>query len=167
MEEEIKDYRKAAEVHRQARSYIQGKLKPGVKLWDICCDLEDHIRHIIKENGPLAGMGFPTGCSLNHVAAHYTPNPGDETVLQYGDVMKFDFGTQVNGYIIDSAFTVAFDPQFDELVLASKEATYAGVKEAGVDARLGEIGGIIEEVIMSHEVTINNTTYQGMLRKRK
>lgn len=78
----------AAEVHREARSYIQGKLKPGVKLWDICCDLEDHIRHIITENGPLAGMGFPTGCSLNHVAAHYTPNPGDDTVLQYGDVMK-------------------------------------------------------------------------------
>ena len=112
-------------------------------------------------------MGFPTGCSLNHVAAHYTPNPGDDTVLQYGDVMKFDFGTQVNGYIIDCAFTVAFDPQFDELVLASKEATYAGIKEAGVDARLGEIGGIIEEVIMSHEVTINNTTYQGSDRERE
>ena len=70
-----------------------------MKLWDICCDLEDHIRHIITENGPLAGMGFPTGCSLNNVAAHYTPNPGDETVLQYGDVMKFDFGTQVNAMI--------------------------------------------------------------------
>lgn len=63
------------------------------------------------------------------------------------------------GYIVDSAFTVAFDPQYDELLLASKEATMAGVKEAGVDARLGEIGGIIEEVISSHEVTINGITY--------
>ena len=161
LEEEIKNYRKAAEVHREARSYIQGKLKPGVKLWDICCDLEDHIRHIITENGPLAGMGFPTGCSLNHVAAHYTPNPGDDTVLQYGDVMKFDFGTQVNGYIIDCAFTVAFDPQFDPLVLATKEATYQAIKEAGMDVRLGELGATIEEIIKSKEVTIGNTTYQG------
>ena len=63
------------------------------------------------------------------------------------------------GYIIDSAFTIAFDPQFDELLLASKEATYAGIREAGVDARLGEIGGVIEEVISSHEVTIRGTTY--------
>lgn len=96
-EDQVKHYRKAAEVHREARSYIQSKIKPGVKLWDICCDVEDRIRHIIKENGPQAGMGFPTGCSLNNVAAHYTPNPGDDTVLKYGDVMKFDFGTQVNG----------------------------------------------------------------------
>ena len=42
-------------------------------------------------------MGFPTGCSLNHCAAHYTPNPGDDTVLKESDVMKFDFGTEVNG----------------------------------------------------------------------
>ena len=43
------------------------------------------------------GIAFPTGCSLNHVAAHYTPNAGDNTVLSYGDVMKVDFGTQING----------------------------------------------------------------------
>lgn len=29
-----------------------------------------------------------TGCSLNYVAAHWTPNSGDKTVLQYDDVMK-------------------------------------------------------------------------------
>lgn len=42
-----------------------------------------------------AGIAFPTGCSLNWVAAHWTPNAGDKTVLQYDDVMKLDFGTQV------------------------------------------------------------------------
>lgn len=31
------------------------------------------------------------------VAAHYTPNAGDKTVLQYDDVMKLDFGTHING----------------------------------------------------------------------
>ena len=41
------------------------------------------------------GIAFPTGCSLNYVAAHWTPNEGDKTVLQYDDVMKIDFGTQV------------------------------------------------------------------------
>lgn len=44
-----------------------------------------------------AGIAFPTGCSINHVAAHYSPNSGDDTVLQYGDVMKVDFGTQIGG----------------------------------------------------------------------
>lgn len=47
----------------------------------------------------LLGLAFPTGCSLNHCAAHYTPNAGDKTVLQYDDVCKIDFGTHVNGEI--------------------------------------------------------------------
>jgi methionine aminopeptidase len=51
------------------------------------------------------GLAFPTGCSLNHCAAHYTPNAGDKTVLQYDDVCKIDFGTHVNGMIL-GLFTV-------------------------------------------------------------
>jgi methionyl aminopeptidase len=34
------------------------------------------------------------------VAAHWTPNGGDKTVLQYDDVMKLDFGTHINGMYI-------------------------------------------------------------------
>ena len=44
----------------------------------------------------LSGLAFPTGCSLNNCAAHYTPNGGDNTVLQYDDVCKIDFGTHVS-----------------------------------------------------------------------
>ena len=40
---------------------------------------------------------FFSGCSLNHCAAHYTPNAGDKTVLKYDDVCKIDFGTHING----------------------------------------------------------------------
>ena len=39
------------------------------------------VRRLIEENGLDAGIAFPTGCSLNYVAAHYTPNGGDNTVL--------------------------------------------------------------------------------------
>lgn len=104
-------------------------------------------------------MGFPTGVSPNEIVAHYTPNPGDTTVVHYDDVIKVDFGTEVNGYIIDTAFTVAFNPQFDELLKATQDATMTGIKHSGIDARLGEIGGIIEEVINSYEVNIFNRTY--------
>lgn len=74
------------------------------------------------------GIGFPTGCSLNNVAAHYTPNAGDTTVLQASDIVKIDFGTQINGRIIDSAFTLSFDPKFDTLREAVKDATNTGIK---------------------------------------
>jgi hypothetical protein len=32
------------------------------------------------------------------------------------------------GYIVDCAFTVAFNPVFDPLLEASREATYTGIK---------------------------------------
>lgn len=37
-----------------------------------------------------------------------------------------DFGTQINGHIIDSAFTLAFDPRYNPLLQAVQEATNAG-----------------------------------------
>ena len=90
--------------------------------------MEACSRQMIKENGLEAGLAFPTGCSLNNCAAHYTPNAGDETVLQYDDVCKIDFGTHINGHIIDCAWTVSFNPKYDKLLEAVKAATNAGIK---------------------------------------
>jgi len=41
-------------------------------------------------------------------------------------VFRTDFGTHVNGHIIDSAFTVAFNPKYDVLLKAVQEATNTG-----------------------------------------
>ena len=105
-------------------------------------------------------MAFPTGCSLNWVAAHYTPNVGDDTVLQYDDVMKLDFGTQIGGRIVDCAMTVHFNPRYDPLVAAVKEATDMGIRTAGIDVRMGDIGAAIQEVMESYEVELDGKTYQ-------
>ena len=107
-----KEMRVAAEAHRQTRRYIRELIKPGMRLIDICETLEATARKLISENGLEAGLAFPTGVSLNHCAAHYTPNAGDNTVLQYDDVMKVDFGTHIKGRIIDCAFTLAFNPRY-------------------------------------------------------
>jgi len=151
--------RQAAEVHRQVRSYAQSFIKPGIKLTDMCTMLENKNRELIQEDGLSRGIGFPTGCSLNHVAAHYTPNVGDDTVLQYDDVMKIDFGSQIDGRIIDSAWTVTFNPRYDPLLEAVKEATEAGIRAAGIDVRLCDVGEAIQEVMESYEVELDGKTY--------
>lgn len=79
--ERVVPLRKAAEVHRQVRKYAQTIARPGIKMIDLCQQIETTLRFIIQGNGIEAGQAFPTGCSLNHVAAHYTPNYGDDTVL--------------------------------------------------------------------------------------
>jgi methionyl aminopeptidase len=124
----------------------------------ICEMIEHSNRRLMREKGLDRGLAFPTGCSLNHVAAHYTPNYGDTTVLQAGDICKIDFGTHVGGRIIDCAFTLAFDPQFQPLMDAVKDATNTGIREAGIDVRLTDIGEAIQETMESYEVTINGKT---------
>ncbi|KAL8687528.1 MAG: hypothetical protein Q9224_005124 [Gallowayella concinna] len=158
----LDDYRKAAEVHRQVRQYVRTIATPGISMSQLANEVEDGVRALTNHQGLeagdalKAGMGFPTGLCLNNVAAHWTPNPGaKEVILQYDDVLKVDFGVHVNGRIVDSAFTVAFNPVYDNLLAAVKAATNTGLKEAGIDARMDHISESIQEVMESYEVELN------------
>jgi methionyl aminopeptidase len=139
----LTEYRYAAEVHRQVRQYAQKHIKPGQTLTEIAESIEDGVRaltgHWGLEEGDnlLGGVAFPTGLNINHCAAHYSPNAGNKMVLQQGDVMKVDFGVHMNGRIVDSAFTMAFDPVYDNLLAAVKDATNTGV-------RVGEISNLLD-----------------------
>ena len=161
----LTDYRHSAEVHRQTRQWAQKTIKPGMTLTEIAEGIEDSVRaltgHPGLEDGDnlKGGMGFPTGLSINHCAAHYTPNAGNKMVLQQGDVMKVDFGVHVNGRIVDSAFTLTFDPAYDQLLAAVKDATNTGVREAGIDVRMSDIGAAIQEAMESYEVTLSGKTF--------
>lgn len=151
--------RKAAECHRQVRRWAQSYIKPGQKLIDIVTQLEAKNLELIQANFTDAGQAFPTGISINDCAAHYTPNPGDGRTLHKDDVCKLDFGTHVGGLLIDCAFTIAFNEKYDNLLAAVKDATNTGIREAGIDVRISDIGAAIQEVMESYEVELDGTTY--------
>lgn len=130
----LSDYRKAAEVHRQVRYWARQNIKPGQTLTEIAEGIEDSVRALtghpgLEEGDNIkGGVGFPTGLSINHIAAHYSPNAGNKQVLQQDDVMKVDFGVHLNGWIVDSAFTHTFNPVYDPLLNAVKDATNTGIR---------------------------------------
>lgn len=149
MEDSEKTYeniRRAAEAHRQVRKYARKMIRPSMTMTEIAENIEEGTRSLIEANGFESGVGFPTGLSLNHCAAHYSPNAGDTvgeygfadepihlvtypaSVLQQGDVLKVDFGIHVKGRIVDSAFTMTFDHTYDKLLEAVKAATDTGVR---------------------------------------
>ncbi|KAL7042573.1 hypothetical protein ACKWTF_001200 [Chironomus riparius] len=159
-EDVYNELRLAAEAHRETRQYMQNYIRPGMTMIEICEELEKTARCLIKEKGLDAGLAFPTGVSRNHCAAHYTPNAGDPTVLEYDDVVKIDFGTHIKGRIIDCAFTLAYNPRYQKLLDAVKDATNTGIKEAGIDVRLCDVGAAIQEVMESYEIDLDGKTYQ-------
>ncbi|KAJ7376676.1 Methionine aminopeptidase 2 [Desmophyllum pertusum] len=137
-------------------------IKPGLTMIEICEKLEEASRKLINENKLKAGLAFPTGCSLNHCAAHYTPNAGDKTVLQYDDVCKIDFGTPCEWLRENNrlCFHCVVQPRYDNLLAAVKDATNTGIREAGIDVRLCDVGEAIQEVMESYEVELDGKTYQ-------
>ncbi|RDW91414.1 methionine aminopeptidase 2 [Coleophoma crateriformis] len=161
----LQEYRQGAEIHRQVRQWAQQNIKPGQSLTEIAEGIEDGVRALTGHQGLeegdniKGGVAFPTGVNLDHIAAHYSPNAGNKTILSQDNVMKVDFGVHINGRIVDSAFTLAFDPMYDNLLEAVREATNTGIKEAGIDVRLGDIGGAIQETMESYEVEIKGQTY--------
>ena len=153
------DARIAAEAHRRSRYHLQNLIRPGMSLQSIVDILEDSTRRLLRME-KNNGIGFPTGVSLNDCAAHHTTGPGDpEVLLRQDDVLKIDIGTHVNGRIMDSAFTVCFDPRYEALLRASKEGTERGIRCIGVDVRVCDIGAEIEEVIRSFELSVDGNTH--------
>ncbi|KAJ5777436.1 hypothetical protein N7520_000682 [Penicillium odoratum] len=162
----LTNYRKAAEVHRQVRRWTQDNVRPGHTLSQVADDIDEGVRALLDNPGLetgsclVSGLGFPTGLALNNCVAHYTPNPGQkEIVLQSTDVLKVDFGVHINGWIVDSAFTMSFDPTYDNLLAAVKDATNTGIKNAGVDVRISDVSAAIQETMESYEVEIRGKTY--------
>ncbi|KAJ2820823.1 Methionine aminopeptidase 2 [Coemansia sp. 'formosensis'] len=154
-EQQLFDLRRAAEVHREVRQYARANIRPGMDLTTIAEMIENGTRALVEERGFESGIGFPTGLSLNHCAAHYTPNAGDFVEIKDDDVLKVDFGVHVNGHIIDSAFTMSWNDRYKPLLDAVKDATNTGVREAGIDVRLGDIGAAIQEVMESYEIELD------------
>jgi len=161
----LQEYRQGAEVHREVRKWAQANIKPGMTLTEIAEGIENGTRALtghpgLEEGDNIkGGVGFPTGLSINQIAAHYTPNAGNKWVLGEKDVLKVDFGVHLNGRIVDSAFTMAFDPKYDNLLAAVKDATNTGVREAGIDVRVCDIGAAVQEVMESYEVELDGKTY--------
>ena len=146
-------------VHQKVREWSvseNGPIKVGVKLWDMCWQIEEAVRRLVTFDPPRRGLAFPCGCSINHEAAHYSPcNRNDTRTLGQSDVMKIDFGVAIEGNVIDSAFTVCFDDRFKPLIDATKEATTKAIRACGPDARIAEVAAVTEEIISGYQIELD------------
>jgi len=164
---DLKNYKIAAEIHKNTQAYIKPFIKPNVTLLDLCEKIESNIKeeylkldNNLHTSNPQYNncIAFPTGICLNNIAAHYTPYLNDTTRLKSVDVCKIDFGVHYNGCIIDSAFTVNLNSTYNSLLESSREAVDKVIKNMGVDVKFNELSYIAKEVVESYEIEINGVT---------
>lgn len=156
----IKSLTNSSNIHKQVRKHLIPYIKPGIKLVDIAKIIENKTNELSRGYKTInMGIGFPASLSLNNCAAHFHPKANDPIAFQQNDVLKIDFGTEIDGWICDSAFTVSFNPRYNTLLEATKDTLYTGIKTIGIDININEWGDHLQEIMESYEVVENGNSY--------
>ncbi len=140
----IESLRKAGKIAKEVKAYITPKINVGTKVLDIVSITETKIEEL---NGLCA---FPVNFCINNIAAHYTsPLKDDGLLIEEADIVKIDLGVHVEGYIVDTAFTINFneDSSLENLIQATEVALDAAKMIVKPKANTKEIGQKIESIV--------------------
>ena len=139
--QELESYIEAGKIAKQIKDYARDIIKPGMKLLDIARMVDDKI---IELGGEL---GFPVNLSIDEIAAHYTPEPGDDRIVE--GLLKFDVGVTINGYFADTAFSVDFseDGKYKDIIHANEAMLENVMKKVYSKMEIMEIGEAASDVL--------------------
>ena len=141
--EALEKYEEAGRIASKVREWMRSVVKEGMRIVKICEEAEEAIRRM---GGKPA---FPCNVSVNEVAAHYTSPLGDERTIPEGSIVKIDIGVHVDGYIADTAVTVCFNPEYEEMVQTSQIALETAIRTIRPGIFTSELGSKVQRVIES------------------
>lgn len=142
-EDALAKLRVSGRILRETREEIKEFVRENMPIIEICERAENLIR---KKGGKPA---FPCNVSINEIAAHYTSPPDDTKRVPEKAIVKVDIGAHVDGYVTDTAVTVCFDPEYDDLVETAERALEKAVESICAGMSTSKLGTIIESTIKS------------------
>jgi methionyl aminopeptidase len=140
----LESLNKAGKIAQEIKKFIRPQLKVGTNVFNLINNAEAKI---IELGG---GWAFPINVSINNIAAHYTsPIKDDELTINEGDIVKIDLGVHVEGYIVDTAFTVSFNDEasLENIIQATEVALEAAKMLAEPKINTRELGKKIEGIV--------------------
>ena len=149
---EIKAIKKACFIVSEVLYTLKKEIQPGITTNYLNNLAEDKCRELGAVPGFKGYKGFPYSicASVNHVIVHGFSN---DTPLQSGDIISIDFGAIYNGWYGDSAFTTGVGKISKEkklLINTCRDCLFAGINQAKVNNRIGDISSIIEFLAKSN-----------------
>jgi len=146
---EIEKMAAAGALVAETIAHVGGLLRPGVTTEE----LDDAAGAFIREHGGIPTSedykGYPKAICIspNDVVVHGIPG-GFE--VGDGDLVTIDVGVTLDGYIADSAYTFGVGDIGDRdqrLLDVAQDALAAGIAEAVVGNRVGDVSHAIQEVV--------------------
>ena len=138
--------RAASEILERVSSII----RPGITTGEADSAAADFMVEAGCKSAFLGYRGFPGHIciSLNEEVVH---GIGGTRKIQYGDIVKLDIGVVLDGWVGDTATTVAvgvIDEKVQRLLTVTEEALYKAIPYAVDGRRLGDLCASIEEVVV-------------------
>jgi methionyl aminopeptidase len=123
-------------------------VRPGVTTAELDAIADEFIRSHGGVPTFMGYRGYPaaTCISPNDMVVHGIPGP---YVLRDGDVVSFDVGVTLDGFVGDSAYTFPVGEISDEaqrLLEACQAALAAGIEQARPGNRVGDISAAVQRV---------------------
>ena len=148
--DELQVMRKSGQVTALILKKLIAAVKPGVNLLDLEA-LANRELEILKARASfksVPGYHFATCLNVNSEVVHGLPR---NIILKSGDILKIDFGAEVDGWHTDAAWTVmvAGSTKTDnsKFLTRGEEAMWAGIKQAQAGNKIGDISCALQEVI--------------------
>jgi curved DNA binding protein len=144
--------RTAGDIANKGLQFAADKIKPGAKIIDICIAtdafLVEQTGKIYNKGGIKKGIAFPCCISVNHAVGHFSPLPGDESVIPEEGIAKIDLGVQIDGYAAVVAHTVSVDGKtISGRAADAVNAAYLAANCVYKSLKLGEKNDRITDII--------------------
>jgi methionyl aminopeptidase len=145
--EEIELMRESALIVSKTLGMLAEEVKPGVTTLKLDTMAETFIRDHGAVPGFLGLYDFPNSLCMspNAQVVHGIPN---DTPLEEGDIISIDCGVLKNDFYGDHAYTFEVGEVAAEtknLLQATKESLYVGIREFKTGNRVGDVGYAIQK----------------------
>lgn len=149
---EIETMRRSGKITAKVLGDLMRAAKPGVTTRELDRLAEDGIRSMGGIPTFKGYHGYPASIctSVNDQVVHGIP---DDYGLREGDLLSIDIGTTFEGYVSDSAVTVAIgdvSTQARRLLEVTQECLMRGIEQMYKGKRLGDIGHAVQCHAESH-----------------
>ena len=146
---EIARIAKAGTLVARTISHVGERIEPGITLLELDRIADAFIRARGGIPTSLGYKGYPRAIciSVDEVVVHGIP---DERVVEEGDLVTIDVGVTLDGAIADSAYTFgvgAVEPEAQRLLDVCQDALAAGIAEARLGNRIGDIANAVQTVV--------------------
>jgi methionyl aminopeptidase len=144
---EIELMRRSGKITAKTLTRLIEAAKPGVTTQDLDRIAEESIREMGGVPTFKGYNGYPASIctSVNDQVVHGIPG---RYVLREGDLLSIDIGTTLEGYVSDSAITVALgkvSAVARRLLRVTQECLMLAIAQMQVGHRLGDIGAAVQQ----------------------